>query len=55
MERPKNWDYRFLSVLLAGVLGIGAELTTPELKQIFCSVRANYAVNAPTVLPTESK
>jgi hypothetical protein len=53
MEKRIKWDYRLLSVLLAGALGIGADLATPELKQIFCSARVNYAENAPTALPAQ--
>jgi hypothetical protein len=55
MENKFKWDYRFLSVLLAGVLGFGADLSTPELKQIFCSVQANYAETAPIVTIKEQK
>jgi hypothetical protein len=38
-----KWDYRFLSLLLAGVLGFGADLIRPDLKSVFCSASAGQA------------
>jgi hypothetical protein len=46
MEKFIKWDYRLLSLFLAGVLGLAAEFLAPQLKGTFCSVGQGFAIPA---------
>jgi hypothetical protein len=46
MEKLIKWDYRLLSLFVAGVLGLAAEFLAPELKITFCSIGQSTAIPA---------
>jgi hypothetical protein len=63
MEKIVRWDYRLLSLFVAGVLGLAAEFLAPELKITFCSIGQSTAIpallekstNQPTQIPNSEK